>query len=94
MGERKLPFISLTEIMWCNSTERETMNELTYWLVIWYILLAGWTWDLAIPPTNATFILILLVIMIWQKDTQRHGIEHKCHCKSKSPELPEFMTDK
>lgn len=76
------------------------MNELTYWLVIWYILLAGWTWDLAIPPTNAAFILILLVIMIWQKDTQRRNIEHKCHCKSeppvkpKSPELPDFITDK
>lgn len=70
------------------------MNELTYWLVIWYILLAGWTWDLAIPPTNTIFILGLLVIMIWQKNTSRNKIEHKCHCKSEalaSPELPEFI---
>ena len=73
------------------------MNELTYWIIIGYILIVGWAWDLALPPTNALFILALLVIMIWQKDMSRAHIEHKCHCKSKppvkpkSPELPEFI---
>jgi len=67
------------------------MNELTYWLIIGYILIVGWIWDLAIPPTNAIFILGLLIIMTWQKNMSRTKIEHKCHCKSKSPELPKFI---